>query len=237
MMMTTRRTRELAHKVLAQRERKRVADLLERDRIYNQRQREREAAEIQVAEGFTVRIGDAVDEPTPEWLAKGDFRTFTPRLEDGTVVTVKAYRRVRTPTIVRLYLDGKIAERIYHACMIYRRVFDEAGLTGRYKTSYISLTGNVGGGSGGMAQHPMARHHHEAEARDLYRKARAEIAERYVELFELVVIDDLSLRSASIRAKRDNSKLLAVFREAGERLADFFDAAGMTVAEDEIDAD
>lgn len=215
----------------------RVAALIARTKADRERELDRKAAEFQVASGQTVNIGEAVIEPTPEWLSQGESRTFTPRLEDGTVRTVKAYRRVTTPTIVRLYMDGKIAERIYHACVIYRRKFDEAGLTGRYKTSHLSLAGNVGGGTGGMAQHPMAKHGTEAEARDLYRQARRIINPRFLPVFEYVVVEDFSLRAATVKAKRDNSRILANFRYAGERLAEFWEGVGIELAEDVSDAD
>lgn len=229
--MISRRTRGISEQA-RQAEEARVAALIKRDQAYRQSEQDREAAELEVRKGLTVNIGEAVVEPTEEWLEKGDFRTFTPRLEDGTVRTVKAYRRVITPTIVRLYEDGKIAERLYHACMVYRRAFDAAGLTGRFKSSYISLVGNVGGGSGGMSQHPMARHESEAEAREIYRKAREIIPVRFVDVFEYVVLSDMSLRAASLKARRDNSRLLAGFRDAGEKLADFFESVGVQLVGD-----
>lgn len=231
MMMTTRRTRELAHKVLAQQERKRVADLLERDRIYNQRQKEREAAELQVAEGFTVRIGDAVDEPTPEWLAKGDFRTFTPRLEDGTVVTVKAYRRVRTAMVIKLWSQGRLTDDQARACIWYRDRHEMAGVSGRYKTNYISLTGNVGG-SGGAGQSPMALHAAEAEARAQYRAARAAIGDQSIKFFDAVVLLDQAISSAARLARCRNGMAQARFRECAQRLVDH--CAGEKVEFEEI---
>lgn len=230
MMTTSRRTRELAHKVLAMRERKRVEDLLARDRAYNQRQREREAAEIEVGKGLTVNIGEAVDEPTPEWFEKGEFRTFTPRLEDGTVRTVKAYRRVQTVMVVRLWMQGRITDDQARACIWYRDRHEMAGVSGRYKTNYISLTGNVGG-AGGAGQSPVALHHAEAEARDQYRAARKAIGDDRVKFFEAVVLQDLPLSKAVRIARCRNDKALSRFCEAAQLLVRHCERENVSVDE------
>lgn len=215
---------------LKQEEEDRVAALIKRDKSYRTREKEREGALLKVSEGNYVDLAGTVVEPTPEWMEKGDTRTFIPKQPKDTTKIAKSVRRVTTPTIVKLYNDGKLHEDHYHACMVYRRMFEEAGLSGRYKSNYLSITGNTGGGSGGMAQHPMASHAREAEARDLYRRARSTLAPRFVQVFEFIVIFDLSMRQAATKAKRDNSHVFPQIRRACERLVQFWKDCGIDIS-------
>lgn len=216
--MIGRRTRGITGEAKAA-ERARVQALIKRDQAYRHREDERKAAELEVAKGLTVNIGEAVDEPTPEWLAKGDYRTFTPRLEDGTVRTVKAYRRISTPVVVRLWKDGRITDDQLKACVFFRDRYEQAGVTGRFKTSYISLTGNVGG-SGGMAQSPMALHEREAEARMEYRAACEAITPAMLPFFQAVTLHDMPLSRAVRLARCRNDQALARFRTVAQELVD-----------------
>lgn len=213
-----------------QEEEDRVAALIKRDKKDRSRERDRKAADMEVAEGRFVNLSDTVVEPTPEWIGKAETRTFIPKQPKGTTKVIKSVRRVTTPTIVKLFNDGKLSEDHYHACMVYRRMFEEAGLSGRYKSNYLSITGNTGGGSGGMAQHPMASHAREAEARDLYRRARSTLAPRFVQVFEFIVIFDLSMRQAATKAKRDNSHVFPQIRRACERLVQFWKDCGIDIS-------
>lgn len=219
-----------------QEEEARVAALIKRDKKDRTRENDRKAAELEVADGRFVNLAETVVEPTPEWMSKGETRTFIPKQPKDTTKIARSVRRVAVPTIVKLYNDGKMTEDHYHACMVYRRMFEQAGLTGRYKSNYLSITGNTGGGSGGMAQHPMASHASEAEARDLYRRAKAVIAPRFIQVFEFVVISDLSMRQAATKAKRDNSRVFPQLRSSCERLVRFWDGCGIEIvpATDEI---
>lgn len=209
-------------------EQRRVRDILRRDKEEYGREIARAAAEIEFEKGKTVSIVDIAMEPTEEWKAKGRFETFTPRLEDGTVKTVKAYRRTRVSTATKLCLDGKITEAQLAACLWFSAIYDEAGVSGRYKTSLISLAGNVGG-TNGAAQHPMALHEHEARYRDLYRRARKVVNVRFIQVFEYVVLEGMSLRAAANKARKDNSRLLPKFRQAAQSVADFCDEEGIDV--------
>lgn len=201
-------------------ERERVKALLDRDKAYHAAEIVRAAAEIDLENGKSIAIVDAVIEPTPEWIAKGDVSTFTPRLEDGTVKTVRGYRRSTVSVPTKLCFDGKITDEQLAACLWYALIHEFAGVSGRYKTSSISLDGNVGGG-GGVAQHPMAAHENEAQAREMYRLARLAVNPRFLPVFEFVVISGMSLRAAATAAKRDNSRLLQNFRHAAQAVADF----------------
>lgn len=207
-------------------EQERIDALVARSRADRTKDIDRRAAELEVASGKTVNIGDAVIEPTPEWQEKGEFQTFTPRLEDGTVRTVSAYRRVVTPIIARMLFNGRITEDQYAACVWYRARHEAAGLDGRYKTSHISLTGNVGGG-GGMSQSPMAQHEYEVEARMEFRAAREAIAPVLVRLFDAVVLRDIPLSRAKVYVQCRNRLIDVRFRAAAQDLLDHIDRCGI----------
>lgn len=204
---------------VTQAERDRVQALLDRDRADYAREITRAAAEIELENGKSIAIVDVVIEPTPEWMAKGEVETFTPRLEDGTVKTVRGYRRGGISVVVKLCFDGKITDDQLFACRWYRFIHEVSGISGRYKTAHLSLAGNVGGGMG-MAQHPMAAHAREAEAREHYRLAKMHVNPRFLPVFENVVVSDMSLRAAATAAKRDNSRILANFRHAAQQVAE-----------------
>lgn len=202
---------------LAKAEEARVRDLIERDQRYDQQERFRREAELEVAGGKVSLMPDTAVEPTPEWLEKGEVETFIPRQAEGTTVLIKTRRRVQSSSITKLCIDGRITEDQFLACRWYRSLHEEAGLEGRYKSSHISLTAGTSGG-GGIAQHPMANHEREANARILLRIAITYINKRFLPVFDNVVIHDMSLRAAATAAKRDNSRLLANFRHSAQSI-------------------
>lgn len=202
-------------------EAERVAAIIDRDKADRIAEQDRKLATIEVKRGVFVNLADTVMPPTPEWLAKGEVRSFTPRLigEGGrteTVKTVKTVRRLEMSTVTRLHLRGKLTEEELWACVWFREIHERAGLSGRYKSSHLSLAGNVGGGGGG-AQHPMAQHEFEAEARLAYRAARKSLTSFYVRFFEAVVIGDVPVRRAArfarCRAERAVLRLRQVIGE------------------------
>jgi len=215
-------------------ERERVEALIERDRVDRIAEVDRKAAELEVSKGLTVNIGDAVIEPTPEWKAQGDFRTFTPRLEDRTVRTVKAYRRVSVPMVLRFWNKGKINDDQLRACIWYRDAWEQAGLIGRFKSSHISLTGNTGGG-GGMGQAPMAIQQREAEARDAFRQATAAIAPVLVKMFQSIVLHDVPLVRARRFIRCRNGGEFHRFLAACQDLVNHIESNSIEVAEGDDD--
>lgn len=187
-------------------EERRVREILRRDREEYGKDIARAAAEIEFDKGKTVTIVDIAIEPTPEWKDKGPYETFTPRLEDGTVKTVKGHRRIFGSVPQALFMRGRIREDHYHACIWYAVQWELSGQDGRVKTNHLSLTGNVGGG-GGAGQSPMALHAREAEARQAFRAARAAIPEHLLKMFELVALKNLSINRASrfVRCRNGNA--------------------------------
>lgn len=198
-------------------EQRRVRDILRRDKEEYGREIARAAAEIEFEKGKKVSIVDIAIEPTEEWKAKGPYRTFTPRLEDGTVKTVKAHRRELTPVTRQLWAAGRLSDDQHAACYWYRVKWEEAGLVGRVKTNHLSLTGNVGGG-GGSGQSPIALHESEAIAREEFRAARDAISDHLLRMFDAVVLRNLSLRRAArfVRCRNDNA--LPQLRSACQQL-------------------
>lgn len=180
---------------LKQEEEDRVAGLINRDKSYRMREKEREGALLKVSEGNYVDLAGTVVEPTPEWLEKGETRTFIPKQPKDTTKIAKSVRRVITPMVIRMLHNGRLTDDQAAACIWYRAQYDAAGLSGRVKTAHISLTGNTGGG-GGMGQAPMALHAREAEAREAFRAARDAIAPVLLKMFDSVVIHDIPLRRA-----------------------------------------
>lgn len=212
-------------------ERERVEDLIARDKAYRQREKEREAALLKVSEGNYVDLAGTVVEPTPEWMEKGDTRTFIPKQPKDTTKIAKSVRRVVTPMVIRMLHSGRITEKHAQACIWYRAQYDEAGLSGRVKTSHISLTGNTGG-SGGMGQAPMALHHREAEARAAFRAAREAIAPVLLKMFDSVVIHDIPLRSAKRFIRCRNGQESQRFMAACEDLMLHLEKVGIEVTGD-----
>ena len=218
-----------AYRDMAAAEEVRVRQIIERDKREAVAERDRKAAELEVAGGKISLLPDTAIEPTPEWLAKGPVQTFIPKQAKGTTVLIKTKRRAQGSTIAKLLQDGKITEDQFVACMWYKSIHDAAGLDGRYKSSHISLTSGTSGGGGGGAQHPMAAHEREAESRNLFRIAMTYINKRFLPVFENVVLSDMSLRAAATLAKRDNSRLLPNFRHSAQQIVKMCDDRKITL--------
>ena len=213
-------------KTLAKQEAERVAALIERDKADRIRDRERFNARAELENGSFASIEKTVMEPTPEWLAKGDTVPFTPKQLDGTARTVRSVRRVTLSWVLKMHRAGNLSDDHLAACVWYRRQFEEAGLQGRVKSSHISLTGNTGGGSGGMGQAPMPLHAREVEARRNYRAARAAIEPFYIRFFEAVVLDDMPIKRSAAYAKCRTGRTPQRFRVCCEQLIVFIDKNG-----------
>lgn len=215
---------------LKQEEEDRVASLIKRDKSYRTREKEREGALLKVSEGNYVDLAGTVVEPTPEWLEKGDTRTFIPKQPKDTTKIAKSVRRVVTPMVIRMLHDGRLTDDQAAACVWYRAQYDAAGLSGRVKTAHISLTGNTGG-SGGMGQAPMALHAREAEAREAFRAARAAITPFYLKFFDSVVIHDIPLSRAARFARCRNDRAPKRFRDTAQELLEHCERAKVIVPE------
>ena len=211
----------------------RVAAIIDRDKAERIAEQDRKLATLEVKRGVFANLADTVMPPTPEWLAKGDVRSFTPRLigEGGrteTVKTVKTVRRLEISTITRLHLRGKLTDEELWVCVWFRDLHERAGLDGRYKSSHLSLAGNVGGGGGG-AQHPMAGYEAEADARNAYRAARKSLTAFYVRFFEAVVIGDVPVRRAARFARCRAERAVLRLRQVIGELIDHCNQVGVEI--------
>jgi hypothetical protein len=207
-------------------ERRRVSAIIERDRGDAAREAMRKEAMMEVGRGSFVNLGDTVVEPTPEWLGRHETRPYTPKAPDGTVREISTVRRVTSPVVRRLWSKGRLRDEQLAACERYRDSHEQAGLEGRWKTSHLSLVGNTGGG-GGSGQAPMALHAYEAVAREEFRAARGWMRPFYLHFFDAVVLDDTPISRAWRFARCPKHKAEALFRDAAQELADFYEKCGV----------
>ncbi|MXP24825.1 hypothetical protein GRI39_02030 [Altererythrobacter indicus] len=204
-------------------ERRRVKNLLERDRADRIREHDRKASELEVAEGKFVNLADTVTEPTPEWTAKGDVRPYTPRQPDGTVRSISTVRRVVTPMPVRLYRSGRITEDQARVCLWYRLLYDKACLGGRYSSSKMKDPSLSARARQGDSYGYMPTTMDEADARRTFRLLREQITSFYIRFFDVVVLDDASMKIAARYARCRNSRVAARFRQCAQQLVDFIE--------------
>ena len=210
-------------------EQTRVDAMIERDKAERVREMERRRAEIEVRDGVFVNLADTVVEPTPEWIRKGDVRSYTPRQPDDTVRVVRTVRRVLTPVVARMWESGRLGDDQYRACLWYRDRFEAAGLEGRWSSSRYDPTS--GGGSGGSAGAPIARHEYEARARAEYRAARSAITGFYLRFFEAIVLHDIPISRSWTFSRSPKHKAPARFRSAAQELAEFCRGIDVDLAE------
>ncbi|MBB4859645.1 hypothetical protein HNO88_002974 [Novosphingobium chloroacetimidivorans] len=212
-------------------ERRRVRDLVERDRADTAREEMRQAAELEVREGVFVNLDDTVVAPTPEWMSKGPTRKFTPKAPDGTARSVSSVRRVLTPVIIALWTSDKLTLRQASACTLYRDTWERTGLEGRCSSSQYSLTATIHGSPVG-GRIPMTEW--EAHARGLLRSARLSIPAHLRNFFDAVVVSDLPLRRAGRFTRCRNGRELPLLRQAAEALADHFESVGQDLTSEGV---
>lgn len=206
----------------------RVTVLIERDRRDRIDDQLRDIATIEVDSGIYINLADIVVPPTPEWLSKGDYETYTPRQPDKTVRSVRTVRRVLTPIIARLWKAGKIDDDMARACLWYRITHEMAGIEGRWSTSRWRGPDDIPAPSGvNMQAGHMPMTTAEADARLALRKAQKRIPTSQLKFFEKIVIDDIPLSRAARFARCRNERALPLFRNSAECVALFCERAGI----------
>jgi len=203
---------------VAQAERRRVRELLNRDRADAARETARAEAEKAMAAGSFVNLADAVVEPTSEWLEKGEVQSFTPRSPDGTARSVSTVRRVQTPIVIRMHRSGKLSDEHVLSCVWYRNAFEFADLAGHSASSQWNPNSTIRRGAidAGFGYVPASEA--VAEARDEYRAARDMLPAASLRFFEAIVLDDLPLRRAARFARCRDDRAQHQFRTVCERL-------------------
>ena len=202
-------------------EARRVQAIIRRDQADQNRDDIRRLAELKIRDGLSVDLLDTVIEPTPEWLGQGEHVSFTAPVPERSAKVVTTRRRVVTPIVKRMHNAGKISDDQFSACRWYQAMWEQGGLVGRYKTNFISLTSGTSSSGNGTTQHPMAQLECEADARTLFREARSKVSPRFVSIFDLVVLADMSLRVSATKSRVDNSRLLGRFQAASDAVASF----------------
>lgn len=207
----------------------RVRQIIERDKREAVAERDRKAAELEVAGGKVSLLPETAIEPTPEWLAKGDTETFIPKQAKGTTVLIKTRRRIDKPIIMRMWKDGRLTDDQMKACLWYRDVFEIAGLDGSFKTSQIGNSEGVSGGGAAYSGH-IPNTLHAVYARQSIRGAREAIGSFYLKFFEAVVCDGTPIPRAARFAKCRREKALFRFRQLASILYDHLNATGLDLS-------
>lgn len=208
-------------------EQERQDAIIQRDIAYRKAEQDRAAAEIEIREGVFVNLADAVVPPTPELLAKGEFRNVSVAAEESHrgvhARSVQTVRRIVTTIPARLHRAGKINDDQFAACAWYRDQYEASGLEGNVKT--VNFDQRIVGGLLGGIMFSERQISAQGEIRD----ARLLIGAKWRKFFDLVVIDDIGVKSAARIAKagrnpvqtlRDCADMIAAYVEAKRKLKD-----------------
>lgn len=180
-------------KTVREAEAERVAGILKRDADDAERERRRAIAVAQVASGEFANLDDTVVPPTAEQLEKGEFTSYTPRGEKGTVRSVRTVRRLHITQITYLLSRGVLDEDLYRACRWYRDRFDAAQLApGAGVQSYGDSV------RGDRIYGHLPHSQWAAEARSDYRWASSFIPSNVCKLFDMVVLEDVTIGTAAM---------------------------------------
>lgn len=220
MTVTEDRTQQrlLRIKNLKRRERNRAKVIVERDKAERARETARQEAIRRVMSGDIASSADTLIGPTPEWLDQGEVTAYVPRQDEGSVRVVTTVRRVQNPYVRQLFRRGKITEDQYLICKWYRMMHEEAGLAGRWSGSrFGSSTVDQAKSRWGTAHLPL--NHHEAEAREHFRLARAAITPALVGRFDKVVLHDITLGAAGPTLRIKNRRQYPWFYKILQQLS------------------
>lgn len=191
----------------------RVQALLDREAAEREAERRRQLAEIEIEEGRFVNLDDTVVPPTPELISKGDFDLYTPKGEDGTVRTVSTLRRRMKSQLVILYSRGVLDDDLLAACKWYRDRYEAAELE---PSAPVAQYGETVRGDPVYGHLP--RTQWGAEARADFRWARKFIPADVRNVFEFVILKDMTMKDAARAARCRYANIQAAFRRAALEL-------------------
>lgn len=191
-------------------ERHRVDQLLRRDREDAEADRLRSQAVLEIDDGKFVNLQDTVLGPTREQLAHSEYIPFTPRGRDGTVRSVKGYRKQSHSTVLRMHRKGQITDEGFSACIWYARKYEQAGLEG----SVGSI--DYGREVFSAPQNHTAFTEWQEEARNYLRSVKAHLPKGFIIFFEKVVVSNLPLYRAKRFCRIDNNAVHRTFRQLSE---------------------
>lgn len=142
-------------------------------------------------QGVTAAIDDARIPPTPERMAKGDFQQVKAAKDHWTHRSTTTWRDMNKSRVMKLHAAGVIDDDQFAACVWYRGQWDTGQLMPAAPVSAYEPR-VPGEPNYGHLPRTMAA----AEARQMYRYARGRMPADFVDMFELVVLHDASLREA-----------------------------------------
>jgi len=209
----------------AKAEGRRVANLIAQDRADRAEDTLRKEAEIEFDDGKLVAMRDVAIGPTPEQIAQAErggvgFTKFTPRLPDGSVATVSAYRRRDLPQAHKMLFAGVIDHKGLAACLWYRNLHEMTGLAGNIAS--IDYGREVFAAPQGRTMFT----DWQVEAQDTFRFVRRNIRSRHLALLDLMVLQDVPIHRATRAARAFHRRAKEAFGEAVKQLLDARDAAG-----------
>lgn len=173
-------------------ERVRVGKLLRRDRVDAAADLARVTALAEVKEGRNKNLEDTYIRPTPEHAAKVPFEEVVIEKHAGSDRDVRTLRRVSVNRVKQLHDRGVFTDDTYPACLWYQRQWEACGfvLGASAATWGEQVRGSPTYGFGPKTPAQL-------EARHSFRHARAFIPGDLVGIFELVVLEEYSIRDAA----------------------------------------
>lgn len=203
---------------IAHRERRRVGELIVRDRLDRAREAARAAAQIEVADGKFVNLIDLEEGPTPEQIAQAerDGAGFERIAEVGSGKDARSgasvYRRRDCPQAWKLMLGGAVDREGFAACCWYRSLYETTGLSGNVRSADLARE---------VFAAPEAKAMFadwQVERQDLYRFIRSRIEPRRLRLLDQIALHDVPLNRAVRAARAFHRRPKPAFAEAVEEL-------------------
>lgn len=197
----------------AKAEKARVRNLLRRDRLDREVEARRTAARAELDRGRPVNITDASIGPTPEHAAKVPFEPYRVEKHEGTVRDVETVRRVSVNRVKQLHDRGVLTDDTYPACLWYQRQWEGCGFVlGATAASW----GDQVRGDPDYRLGPKTPA--QWESRRNFRFARKAIPYDMIGIFDLVVLEEFSIREAAQISKCRYSNAPKVVQAAALRL-------------------
>lgn len=198
------------HDEIKRAERRRVEDLLRRDREDRLADQAREDFRKARDSGGKVAERDVADGPTREQLAQGDFRMVSEVGTGDAREAAKVFRRMSVPTVQRMWAKGEISDDGLRACKWYSDTYDRSGLHGSMSSTDLQRE---------VFAQPTARGlftDNQIEAQDELRRVKEYMPTRFIKFFEAVVVKDVPIARCAHLAQRRYGAAKVKFCEIAE---------------------
>lgn len=189
----------------AEREAARVKAILARDDADRAAEYRRKMAEIEIEEGKTINLEDALIGPTPEQMERNQYVRVDVDVEYQRDQPVQTFRNVGDSRILQLHNRGVIDDQQFIACRWYRETWERGGLAG---LPGVALYGEMQSGGDRYYGH-IPKSEAAVAARKDYRWARGLISDKLVHLFEAIVLYEHSIGTAAkiVRCRKERATL------------------------------